>query len=188
MHVYKTYQLQLIHTQGIRVPRTLVSNDPEAVQAFCAGLENRVIYKPVRGGAHTTRIQAGDLAPERLKELRQAPVQFQEMIEGVDVRAYLIGDEIFAGEIRSKNIGDTVDFRADPDAEIVPIQLPDAIATQCRQIAQFLGLVYTGIDIRRTPDGEHVFLEANPAPMFIHFEKQANYPISDRLVDLLLGD
>jgi glutathione synthase/RimK-type ligase-like ATP-grasp enzyme len=48
-------------------------------------------------------------------------------------------------------------------------------------------LVYSGIDVRRTPEGEYVFLEGNPCPMFIHFERQTGYPISDRLADLLTG-
>jgi len=47
-------------------------------------------------------------------------------------------------------------------------------------------LGYSGIDIRRSPEGEYVFLECNPCPMFMHFETVTGYPISDRLVDLLL--
>lgn len=183
MHAYKTYQLQLLSRAGIRVPKTLVTNNPDDVVAFFEQMNGEVIYKPVRGGAHTAKLSKDDLKPERLKDLAQAPVQFQEMIPGVDVRAYLVGDEIFAGEIRSA----TLDFRADPQAEIVPVDLPDSVTEDCRTVAKQLGLVYTGIDVRRTPEGEHVFLEGNPCPMFIHFERQANYPISDRLVDLLLA-
>jgi glutathione synthase/RimK-type ligase-like ATP-grasp enzyme len=48
-------------------------------------------------------------------------------------------------------------------------------------------LIFSGIDIRRTPAGEYVFLEGNPSPMFSYFEKVTGYPISDRLVDLLLS-
>jgi glutathione synthase/RimK-type ligase-like ATP-grasp enzyme len=45
----------------------------------------------------------------------------------------------------------------------------------------------SGIDVRRTSEGEYVFLEANPAPMFMHFERMTGYPVSDRLAKLL-GD
>jgi glutathione synthase/RimK-type ligase-like ATP-grasp enzyme len=183
MHAYKTYQLQLMHQAGIRIPQTLISNDPDAVVAFYERLNGQVIFKPVRGGAHTETLKPEDLRLHRLKELAKAPVQFQELIEGVDVRVYLVKDELFAGEIRSK----TLDFRADPQAEIVPVNLPDSVAEDCRTLARVLGLVFTGIDVRRTPAGEFVFLEGNPCPMFMHFERQSGYPISDRLVDLLMG-
>jgi glutathione synthase/RimK-type ligase-like ATP-grasp enzyme len=57
----------------------------------------------------------------------------------------------------------------------------------CRTLAKTLGLVFSGIDIRRTPSGEYVFLEGNPSPMFSYFEKVTGYRISDRLVELLLS-
>lgn len=183
MHAYKPYQLKLMHRQGIRIPQTLITNDAEELRAFYDRLNGQVIYKPVRGGAHTARLRNRDFTPERLGELAQAPVQFQEMIAGVDIRVYLIGNELFAGEIRSR----TLDFRGDPQAEIVPVDLPDSVAADCLTLAGTLGLVMTGIDVRRTPEGEYVFLEGNPAPMFIHFEERTGYPISDRLVDMLLA-
>jgi hypothetical protein len=181
-HVYKVHQLHQLYQRGIRVPRTLVTNDPQAVRMFYDALDGRVIYKPVRGGAHTQALRPEDLHEERLAQLSKAPVQFQEWVDGVDVRLYLIKDEVFAAEIRSR----TLDFRDDPRAPIVPVAVPESVAADCRIVAETLGLLYSGIDARRTPDGEYVFLEANPCPMFIHFERQTGYPISDRLVDLLL--
>lgn len=183
MHAYKGYQLQLMQRQNIRIPQTLVTNDAEELRAFYERLNGRVIFKPVRGGAHTERLSEDDFHPRRLRELAQAPVQFQEMIEGVDIRVYLVGGELFAAEIRSR----TLDFRADPQAEIVRIDLPDTVAADCITLAATLGLVMSGIDIRRTPEGEYVFLEGNPAPMFIHFERCTGYPISDRLVEMLIA-
>ncbi len=182
MHTYKGYQLQMMAQNGIRIPHTLLSNDPNEVLVFYEAMQGRVIYKPVRGGAHTIRLTEQDLKPERLEELAKAPVQFQEMIEGVDVRIYWINGDIFAGEIRAK----TLDFRDDPSAPIVPVTLPPSVVEDCQQITQHLLLLFSGIDARRTPEGEYVFLEANPCPMFIHFEQQSGYPISDRLVDLLI--
>jgi D-alanine-D-alanine ligase-like ATP-grasp enzyme len=57
-----------------------------------------------------------------------------------------------------------------------------------RAIARTLGLVWTGIDFRLTPDGVYVFLEANPSPMFMGFEKYAGLPLTDSLAALLLDE
>lgn len=182
MHTYKGYQLQLMQAAGIRIPATLVSNDAAVIRDFYEKMDGKLIFKPVMGGAHTEVMSDADFAPERMKELEKSPVQFQEFVPGVDIRVYLVGDHLFAAEIQSK----TVDFRNDPEAPIVPITLPEQVQKDCRTVAETLGLLMTGIDVRRTPDGEYVFLEGNPSPMFIHFESVTGYPISDRLVDLLL--
>ncbi len=181
-HKYKGYQLKLLQQAGLRVPDTLITNEPEAVQAFYECLNRQVIFKPVRGGAHTAKLTDSDLTLERLNELAKAPVQFQEWIPGTDIRVYLVGEDLFAAEIQTE----ATDFREDPDARIVRIELPEAIQQDCRTLASTLGLVFSGIDIRRTPEGEYVFLEGNPSPMFIYFEQISGYPISDRLVELLI--
>ena len=108
-------------------------------------------------------------------------MQFQEMIEGVDIRVYIVGNEIFPAEIRAN----TLDFRDDKSAKIVPVELPKDVEENCFKIMPLFNLNYTGMDLRRTPQGEYVFIEANPAPMFIHFENQTGYPISDTLIKLL---
>jgi glutathione synthase/RimK-type ligase-like ATP-grasp enzyme len=183
MHVYKGYQLQTLALRSLRIPQTLITNDADALESFYECLRRKVIFKPVRGGAHTRRMSDDDLTPARLRELAQAPVQFQEMIEGVDIRVYVIGNEQFAAEIRSS----TLDFREDPGAAIVPVELPPVVAADCIAVARALRLEMSGIDMRRTPAGEYVFLEGNPAPMFMHFEDRTGYPISDRLVDRLIA-
>ncbi|MEL6326835.1 MAG: hypothetical protein AAFQ61_08020, partial [Cyanobacteria bacterium J06626_23] len=113
--------------------------------------------------------------------LRLSPIALQEYIPGTNLRVYVIGNALYAAEIRST----AIDFRADQKAPILPIEIPDDIQQQCHQIAQALGLIWTAIDWRLTPDGQFVFLEANPSPMFIHFERQTQYPITQALIDLL---
>lgn len=180
-HRYKAHQLYLMAQAGMRVPDTLVTNDPDAVRAFSQKHQGRIIYKPVAGGAHTAQVNDVDLSDERLKDLRISPVQFQEMIEGVDVRVYVIGDELFAADIRAE----TLDFRDDPKAPIVPLTVPDEIAQQCLEVARMFEYAFTGIDLRRSPDGQYCFIEANPSPMFVHFEKVSGYPLTEKLIALL---
>lgn len=48
-------------------------------------------------------------------------------------------------------------------------------------------LEWTAIDWHLKLTGEYVFLEANPSPMFLHFEQQTKFPITESLVNLLLS-
>ena len=48
-----------------------------------------------------------------------------------------------------------------------------------------LGLVYGAIDLRRTPEGEHVFLEINTAGEFLFVEERTGQPIARAVADWL---
>jgi hypothetical protein len=186
LHTFKPVQLQMLHAQGLDIPQTLISNNPDDVLAFFEAMGGNLIFKPVRGGAHTEKLTREDLTPDRLACLAEAPVTFQECIPGVDIRVYIIGQALFAAEIRATSPDEKIlDFRADDQAQIVPITLPPDIQAQCFVAAKTLGLVFTGLDIRRTEAGRYAFLDINPSPMFIHFERMTGYPITDSLVDLL---
>lgn len=180
-HKEKPLQLRQVQQLGIQIPKTLIGNDWIAIKEFACNHE-KVIFKPIYGGAHTKILEPEHLIPERLElVLRLSPLMLQQYIPGTNLRVYVIGDAVYAAEIRSA----AIDFREDQQAQILPLEIPDSIRQQCHQIAQALGLVWTAIDWRLNPDGQFVFLEANPSPMFIHFEHQTHYPITQALIELL---
>jgi len=182
-HKEKPLQLSKAKEMGAIIPATLISNNPQQVREFCQTHET-VIFKPVYGGAHTQFVTEEHLEPQRLNiALSLSPVTIQEYIAGTNIRSYVIGDVIYAAEIRSPS----VDFREDLEAELIPIELPDLIKKQCLAIAKAFMLEWTAIDWRMKSTGEYVFLEANPSPMFIHFERQTGFPITDTLVKLLMN-
>jgi hypothetical protein len=49
-----------------------------------------------------------------------------------------------------------------------------------------LGLVYGAIDLRRTPDGRHVFLEINPAGEWRFVEERTGQPMTAAFAELLV--
>nr|WP_199292214.1 hypothetical protein [Coleofasciculus sp. FACHB-712] len=57
----------------------------------------------------------------------------------------------------------------------------------CIAIANALMLEWTAIDWHLKLTGEYVFLEANTSPMFLHFEPQTGFPITQELVKLLMN-
>lgn len=183
MHRKKSYQLYIMAKNGIRVPKTLITNNKDELMPFFEVNDGLLIYKPVRGGAHTEKIKQSDFSEERLNSLKYCPVQFQEYIEGVDIRVYVIGDKIFSAEIRAK----TIDFREDPDAKIIPVELPENVKQDCLKILDLMHLKFSGIDIRKNTSGEYVFIEANPSPMFTYFEGKTGFPISETLVQMLIN-
>jgi len=180
LHQTKPVQLAMIAALGVPVPETILGNEPESIKAFAAR-HPQCIFKPVQGGAHTRRITAAHLTEENLRNLAFAPVTLQEEILGTNIRVFIAGDRVLACDLPTESI----DFRDDPDPRIVPHALPPAMVEQCLKIARTLELLWTGIDLRLTPEGRYVFLEANPSPMFMGFEKRSGLPITDALVALL---
>ena len=183
LHKKKAFLTNQFMKAGIRVPNTLITNDKEAVIEFYEKNNKRIIYKPVLGGAYTQLITEKDLSQERLETLKVAPVQFQECVDGVDIRVYAYKDKIYASRIEAKSL----DFREDANSKLIPIELPQKIQEDCIKMMKIADLKYSGIDIRLTPNGEYVFIEANPAPMFIHAENVTGYPLTEELCNLLIN-
>ncbi|AUS99898.1 hypothetical protein CLI64_05565 [Nostoc sp. CENA543] len=182
LHKEKPLQLSMVKNVGVKIPKTLISNDQDEIIQFTNSLE-KAIFKPVYGGAHTKPVTPEHLEPKRLElALRLAPVTIQEYIPGTNIRTYVIGDAIYSAEIRSSHL----DFREDREAELIPVELPASVQQQCLAITKALMLDWTAIDWRLKPNGEYVFLEANPSPMFLHFENQTGFPITQKLVQLLM--
>jgi glutathione synthase/RimK-type ligase-like ATP-grasp enzyme len=180
-HKEKPLQLSKVKQIGLTIPETLISNSPEQVSEFVLA-RKKVIFKPVYSGAHTQFVTQEHLEPQRLNRvLSISPVTIQEYIPGTNIRSYVIGDSVYSAEIRSG----CLDFREDSQAELIPIELPESVRQQCIAIARALMLDWTAIDWRLKPTGEYIFLEANPSPMFLHFERQTGFPITTKLVDLL---
>ena len=180
-HKEKPLQLKTVRLLGVKIPKTLITNDPMRVIEWSKSVE-KAIFKPVYGGSHAKILTDSDLEPKRLKlALSLSPVTIQEYIRGTNIRTYVIGNSVYSAEIRTNSI----DFREDPDAKLIPIDLPESIQKQCLAIAKALHLKWTAIDWRLSPNCDYFFLEANPSPMFLYFEQQTGFPITEKLVELL---
>ncbi len=182
-HKEKPLQLGLANKIGVTIPATIVTNDAAEIIEFAESYP-QVIFKPVYGGSHTQFLTKEHLDKQRLNlALSISPVTLQEYIPGTNIRSYVLGDKVYSAEIRSGSL----DFREDKKAELIAVELPEDVSQQCVLIAQKFGLKWTGIDWRLKPNGEYVFLEANFSPMFVHFERKTGFPVTDNLIDLLMG-
>lgn len=186
---HKALQLAVAPGIGLRAPRTLMTSDADEVRAFVdlLGLEN-VVYKIFAATydvwRETRRLAADDL--DLLDRLNLAPVIFQEYVPGgADIRVTVVGDELFAMAIDGQGSPD-IDFRLRMrSAATTATTLPDDVAQGVRALMAHFGIVYGGVDFRRTPDGEYVFLEVNPAGEFLFCEYGAGLPITDAVAGWL---
>lgn len=187
---HKPYQLTIAAQVGLVVPRTLITSDPDAARAFITALgPDRVIYKTFLASPECWRetrvVHPRELA--LLDTLRCAPVIFQEYVPAeADLRVTIIGPHLFATAVRSARGGYEVDYRMDmAGASFEPTTLPPAVEARLRTFMERLGLLYGAIDLRRRPDGEHVFLEVNPAGEWLFVEERTGQPITASMAQYL---
>ena len=184
----KALQLRVANELGLRTPRTLMTSDPDAARAFIdeQGL-GKTIFKTFscthKIWRETRLVREEELAI--LDQVRFAPVIFQEYIPAAaDLRVTIVGDRIFPAAIHSTDY--EVDFRMSlGDARVEPCELPAEVDRALFALMRRLGLVYGAIDLRRTPAGDHVFLEVNTAGEFLFVEERTAQPIGRAVAEWL---
>lgn len=186
---HKVAQLEAARRAGLRVPTTLVTNCAEAARKFAASREDGCVYKTFTGcdfGFFETRKleSAEDFA--ELARIEECPLILQEHVGGdVDVRATVVGDQVFAAEIHFKQGRHPVDGRVDR----VPIRehcLPEDVAKRVVRLVRGYGLTYGAVDLRFDSSVGYSFFELNPEGQFLWVEIEAGLGICDALASCLL--
>lgn len=182
----KPYQAQLIRRYGFEVPLTLITTDAAEVRAFRAE-HGRIVYKSISGVRSIVQT-FGDDDLARLPSVRWCPTQFQKYVEGVDVRVHVVGQRVFATEARSE----ATDYRyakrqTGTAARLSAVALDDDLAERCVALTEGLGLAFSGIDLKLTPDGRVFCFEVNPCPGYSYFEENSGQAISTAVAQYLAG-
>jgi glutathione synthase/RimK-type ligase-like ATP-grasp enzyme len=193
----KLRQLRFAREVGLRVPRTLVTNDPDEARAFYREHAPIVakMLTPLSTSmtgtsffVHTHAVGEEDL--DHLDGLRHSPMVFQENVpKDVELRVICVGERHFAGAIDASRSGSgRTDWRAAKPDEVrwSRASLPEDVARPLHLLLEQLGLVYGAVDLIRTPGEEHVFLEVNPGGEWGMLERDLGLPISEALADALL--
>jgi glutathione synthase/RimK-type ligase-like ATP-grasp enzyme len=194
----KAPQLTVAQSVGLPVPRTLITNDPDAAVAFIRSVEGRVIAKTVKSPLvqqSTGRLAYAHVVSDqdvlRLDALCLAPCIFQEYIEkDLECRVVVVGERVFTVEIYSQGHPDAaIDWRQ-ADYRTVRHEwatLPPRVEEACRAFARAYGLKFAVMDLIRRPDGRHVFLECNPNGEWAWLEGTTGVPIARAIAELLAG-
>ncbi|MET8074904.1 MvdC/MvdD family ATP grasp protein [Streptomyces sp. NPDC005303] len=196
----KTVQAAIATAVGLRIPRTLITNDSQEVLAFYGECRGRVVAKPTGPGwveaedgavtcFLTNRVTTNDIHDE--SALKVCPVTFQEEIaKDYEIRVNVVGRDVLAVKIESQcSAVSELDWRR-YDTKNTPYSayvLPRSVEDQCREITYRLGLNFGAIDLIRTPEGEYVFLEINGNGQFLWAELLSGVDVSGALAELLVG-
>ncbi len=178
----RTEQLRAARGAGLSIPPTLCTNDPAEVRRFLRANSGGVIYKSFfpAGWANedgvamlfTALVSEEDLPDDQL--LGAVPGIFQARIpKAFELRVTAIGNEFISVKIRSQELASSsLDWRAaTEEVPLEPFDLPQPIATACREVMARLGIVYGAFDLIVTPENEYVFLEVNEMGAFLWLEE-----------------
>ena len=196
---YKLHQLAVAADLGLCIPKTCVTNDPEAVKHFRNSLADEMVVKTICGGAlhtdegvyavYTNPVSDSDM--EKIDTVNQCPCQFQEYVpKEVELRVIVVGSQVFAIEIHSQQSEKTKhDWRHYDFAKVAHRvhALPNSVRDQCLALVHALDLRFGAIDMIVTPSGEYVFLEINPTGQYQWLESMTGLPITDSIVELLIN-
>jgi len=195
---FKPYQLRIAQEVGLRIPKTIVSNDPDAIRRAFRDF-GPLIVKPTRSGhfhqageefsIFTSRVTVEHLA--ELDAAKWAPSIYQEWIsKRYDIRVTCVGSRVFAAAIHSQtDPAAAVDWRQTVNAGLPhsPIELPAPLVEQLQRLLRRLDLAFGCLDLVLTPDNEYVFLEVNPSGQWLWLDDQLNFGISDTVAEWLTG-
>ena len=191
----KIYQLQLAQDLGFKIPIAVISNQSEQVNKVRVVCDDDCIIKPIKSGnmkdiSHPKVVFTTKLKGKHdVKRLESFPIFIQDNIhKKFDLRITVIGDEVFTAQIHSQNNKDSeVDWRrGQQNLEHRNHELPEEIKIMCIKLTKKLSLNYSAIDMILDEQGEYVFLEINPNGQWAWLEKRLGFPLSKKIVDLLI--
>jgi hypothetical protein len=161
----KLRECRLAEEIGLHVPEVLFTNSPDAARTFIRKFNGQVIFKEFSQARIRFATQFIKPSDPRLDDLPHSPCVFQQFIQKeFDVRAVVIGDQIFAVRINSQASPHAkMDWRIYDDARVRwdLIRLPSKVQRLMLALMRRLDLNWGSFDLVKTTDGPYYFLEVN---------------------------
>lgn len=193
----KIYQLQMAQEVGFKIPTSLISNESEKVYNQKRKCNNDCIIKPIKSGNmkdanHPKVVFTSKLIDEQFKNderIESFPVFIQENVhKQFDLRITVIGNNVYTAQIHSQLEKDSeVDWRKGQQIlEHSNHELPLEIVEMCIELTKKMNLNYSAIDMILDKNWNYIFLEINPNGQWAWIEKRLGFPLSKKIVDMLL--
>jgi hypothetical protein len=185
---HRPWMLELYDDNGVPVPETTFTNDPERVETFVEK-HSEAIVQPVNGGEGLELIRPSDLDPDRLKKLAGAPIKLQEFAPGEDTRGYVVDGE-FAGMVRYDYDSDAISFQSPSvdysDIESVPLSPDPEVREAVVRAGELSPSSYAAVDVRLTDDGDFTVLESNTPGRFAAHDLAGSTDVADYIAEYLV--
>jgi glutathione synthase/RimK-type ligase-like ATP-grasp enzyme len=192
---FKPRQLALAAACGLRIPATVITNDPTAARALFRR-SPRVVYKTVGSFLvppdeiiFTNEVRPQDLA-RSARAIQLAPGIFQAYVEKAhELRVTVVGEAVFVAEIDSQSAAPTrIDWRRDQMRAMYSVgRLTDETRRRLLKFHRRAGLIYAAYDFVVDHQGREVFLECNPGGQWLWLEERLGLPIGRALAEALEG-
>lgn len=201
----KIYQLRIAQEVGLKIPQTIVSNDPDEVIRFARNLGDVAFksFSPVHweSSAHQTKAAINALFTTKVscaqiidhsRSIRRAPAIFQELISAVkEHRITVFGGHCIAVEVKSTHEHLSIsDWRAGShdSLKVTPSDLPMHLKEKLFKFMNIAELSFGTFDVLETVDREYVFLEVNEAGQFLWIEdRNPDVQLLKPFCDFLVG-
>ena len=195
---WKPLQLRAAQVVGFPIPRTLITNDVQAVEEFFSACNGHIVYKSLSSGAlfneDGSRSHAIFTTPVR-REMLDASIGvtanlFQEFIppkEGA-LRVNVIGQRVFATKISAHSEDAYIDWRQDYDAlTYETYHLPVSVEEVCLKLVRHFNLAFSTLDLIPY-NGNYFFLDLNANGQWLWIEQETGQPLTEALIHLLEGN
>ncbi len=180
-HDTKAQLYHKLRQEGFCVPDTIMTNNPEQASLFFKKV-GTAVAKPSIGIGSTRKVNEHDT--QRLDELFQSPVLFQELIEGDTIRVHIVGDKVVLA-LRIISEEGQVDSRTNPQG-FEFFKLPFDEEQKIVKATHFLGLKYAAWDILAAKDGRFAYLDCNPGPFILWIGKKNTRAVFKQLANFMI--
>jgi len=196
----KLVQLHLARQCGLLTPETLITNDLESARTWISAEDGPVLAKSI----HSPLIAGhGDANREwafshvltaleglQLLGLEHAPAQLQQFVpKAYELRVTTVGDRHFVARIDTSRGSSDEDWRRGEHEVSATTALPHHVGSALNRLLFQLGLRFAASDFIVTPNGDYIFLEANPHGAWLWIERQVpQYDVSAAIAALLSAE
>ena len=194
----KPLQLAEASRAGLKIPTTLISNDPSRAAAFVDELgDTECAIKPLiatrANDGEADRLPLTTTLPRghSLDSVALAPTVLQPYVEkAYELRCVVMGERIFSAKLNSQaNEVTRRDWRAgnldQGELEHEVFDLPEHVEGSLRRLMSRFEINFASIDMIVTPEDEFVFLDLNPNGQWLWLEIELGLPLVASMADLL---
>jgi RimK family alpha-L-glutamate ligase len=188
--VNKYCSLNLFQENGLPVPHTAVTENPEEALKCFHELGEDVVVKPLFGsrGIGATRITDPDIAIRVFLNISfyHGVLYLQEYIPhgNSDIRAFVIGNQVVAAMRRTATSWKTnVSLGAQPSH----LKLSEELEVLAVKAARIIGCKVAGVDILEGPEGP-LIIELNSQPGWKGLQSVTKINIADEIISYILSE